>query len=353
MVKTMFKRFLLIVVCLAVGLATVACTSETISPREDFKGVFSTYEYITEDIAIQSFVENEFKAIDYSVEYVNYTVLEDLTEEELNGLNYYGVEKEDITSAKKVKISYKIDNIVCNHNAYVMQFGEEDAKYRYYSPKPSEDEALTISYANYLFDKEEMSNVTVTEKTSMSAVDQDVSLDYSMTFRYSHNAIGFSYSLSSKQAGQTYSEKFDGAMLMSARGVRAYTLGMDDQYQDSTDMLKGMLYIGHDLENTGVVSELKQTDFLVFVRQGDKFVLREEIKDSIIKLVKEQEGASEVYSYTTTIKINGERITEMAVVMDAMVSGQRVKATVKVTFTKYGATSVSVPQEVIDMTSKY
>ena len=351
--KKLIKSLLVCLVCIAVSLSVIACSGETASPREEFKGVFSTYEYVTEDIAMQSFVENEFKAAEYNVEYVNYSVLEDVTEEELNGLNYSGIKKEDIASAKKVKISYKIDSIICKHIAYVMQFGEEDAKYRYYSPKPSEGEALTISYANYLFDKKEMSNVTVTEKTSMSAENQDLSLDYSMTFRYSYNAIGFSYSLSSKQAGQAYSEKFDGAMLMSARGVRAYTLGTDDKYQDSTDLLNGLLYIGHDLENSGVINELKQTDFVVFVKRGDSFVLREEIKSSIIELVKKQEGASEVYSYSTSINVSGERITEMVVVLDAMVSGQRVKVTMKITFTQYGATSVNVPQEVIDINSKY
>ena len=75
--------------------------------------------------------------------------------------------------------------------------------------------------------------------------------------------------------------------------------------------------------------------------------------EAIIELVKKQEGASEVYSYSTSINVSGERITEMVVVLDAMVSGQRVKATMKITFTQYGATSVNVPQEVIDINSKY
>ena len=88
MVKTMFKRFLLIVVCLAVGLATVACTSETISPREEFKGVFSSKEYADEESAVIGVVSKELTGDDIYGIYKSYNVIGELTEDELNGLNY-------------------------------------------------------------------------------------------------------------------------------------------------------------------------------------------------------------------------------------------------------------------------
>ncbi|MBR2336325.1 MAG: hypothetical protein IKA61_00040 [Clostridia bacterium] len=353
--KKLVKRLALALVCLTLTVSAIACTGNVAEPREEFKGVFSAYDYATEEEAVRAFIENEFTDMDFNGEYLSHSAIADLTAEELDGLNYGTVNKEDITSAKKVEISYSLGGAASKHVAYVLTVGEEDVRYRYYSPKPSDGEGVTQSYVSYLLDKTVLSNVTVEQKTDMSTSSGGLQIDIAatVTCRYAENVIGFTYSESYKYGEQSQTSKFDGAMLMSARGVRAYTLGTNDQYQDSTNDLSALLLIGSDLENSGILGALKQVEFVIYMVKGDKLVLREDIKSLIIEQVAEASGEATIHSYASSFTIDGGRIVSLDEDMEMTAAGQRVKMSIETSFTDYGVTSVSVPQEVLDMNASY
>lgn len=347
---------------------------------ETYNGALSEQTYTSEEKAAQAFLSEEIGGSSSVVVYSKVKVEENaLSEEEVEKLAIE--DTSGVEYVKKATVFYTESNV----SAYAAATGTQDelqqmlyivkyvnGGYKYYSPALSSGENLTKSYFNDVFNGERYANVTISGKMASSAgvkmsyqgtnTDTTVNIDMSYTYQITENAVYLKMTETQRAPDETTGKPTtqtgvaEGYVVKTNKGYVMYS-NISGSYQvmplagisGGADMVWGSII--NDTDHTGFKKTAtgfqmdKESCLAIMERQfGDIFESYE--FGSLEDLIKEMQFDF----YVTEGNVSGVK-QKLAMGLTVNESGANLtvaaSASADYSFSKFGSTSVTVPEDVI------
>ncbi len=399
---------IVLVLVLALSLLLTACNkTDGEQHSETYKGTVSEQKYNSSDAAANAFIENEISGSAVEATVVSCESQGALTDEEKTELALSDSYTTNLEKVEKVRIGYK-ETVTDDYSAYgVRAVADEsnvkyrvifvlvykDGSYRYFSPIVLKGEQLTASYFDSVFNTENYYNCTMNQDLEM-AIDVNVNGNQDSQTVESTSAIKVTqdslYFTSAQKAG---TQNLDAEMYLVNKNndisgaVKTNINGKDSDWLAEKNMLASIM------ESMGLSGDiLSFTDFLdtyfdqsfgtmdhtCFEKTDMGYALRDGMgKQFIIETIEStmggESGTSEILKMINLfdidlnyeIIVNNGLVSKLKIDMTIFFDYSRmpsanaygVTGTMKLTekatcsFTDFGTTEITVPDEVLALIS--
>lgn len=345
-----------VLLVVAMCVATVCGCGSKENYSEAFEGVVSEESFETSESAASAFIANEISTEENPVQFGVYTKEAELTSDEVSQMNIK-VDGE-IESVEKGKVSYSEVTLAKASNeyyitVYIIKFtptGAEISEFKYYAPLPENGARISKAYFDSVFNSKNYANCTITSSISSTVSAGGVTQTSTIEYAFKISETAAIMSMTMKLAGETttatvYFVKGEDGSLSAAREIDGnLTIVNSSEYASLNIKTYDDIY----------KSMINDFDYAYFVKTDFGFEMDGKYMEDVMgaamnTLGIEMEAKMAYFRYY----IQNGNLYKIKYVYDASgsLSGQtvNVKSEGNTSYADYGATTVTVPQNVKDL----
>ena len=364
---------LIIVAVLCCSFAFVGC--KNLKYSETFAGAISKTTYESKEDAVKGFLEEEISGMAFTAEYVGYTKTSDLSQKEIDGLAIDEDFRKGIVSVEKGEVEYieKEDEEIeyDNDNLYSFTKLSNDSKvakkrvvyivsytaiFRFFVPANSNGETLSASYFDSTFDATKYLNCTMEAQIetlvdgSYSKQTASCKITENGIYEYDKITDNMDGSESYLPRVESYGVYSDGALYWVSRTISYMEYGGNAPTWNESkwnvslpneDITISEYFIDWFKER------FNSLDHSYFEKSATGYKLRADLFNEFIKdaTAEELEDFND-FELEYTINIADGRMSDVTIKIAYEDNGETFSTTMKIKFSKFGKTTLDVPEEI-------
>ena len=348
-----FKLVITFIILICITISSVACKTDKKEVIK-FEGKLSKQAFETLEDATNAYFNEQIKGGDYEgCEYRGYDFKKELTKSEKNALNLGDVSVNDVIHAERGKVGFTYGSEVFLNTVYIVQTKEG---YHYYTLESREDEAVCYDYYEFLVSDDVLNNVTV-KTSSMIIKEEGHSRQTEIVMEYRYTENGTQYEIVTREFfnGGISESTRRGYILKSEDDFAVYGINDKGEYVEVTESYLELISTANaDIHMVSVVSNLYMYGHNLFKVNEKVFILRNIEVEKLSKYFQdlyygENQGSVKNLSYTMSVA--SQKIVSTSANIYSVDTSEMEKSYINIetSFSKYGETEITIPDEVVDL----
>ena len=318
-----------------------------------FNGFLSESVYDSAKEAAEAYFDEQINSGNYEeCEFKSYSLKKELAKNEISALNLGAIQSSDVIYGERGKVNFLYGSEVFSNSIYIIQTAEG---YHYYTLEPKDEEAVCYDFYEHLVNESALNNVTVITKAMIVSEQSGYSRQTEVEIKYCYSGIYIKYDAVLRRFfnGGISETVFSGYIIYSEGEYVIYGINDKGQYVDITQE-NTMLFVNsnkNDAYMVNVMSQMYKKGHNMFKVDESRYVLRQVEEQTLAKVFENvyfTEEGGEVKSIAYSLTAANQKIESASMNIHAINEdeSQELYISIESSFSMYGETDVSVPEEV-------